>query len=55
MGEKAQKEFVVYQGSQPVFSDTDKEVCNHYVMSRKVECKRIGIDVTAKEHTLEVR
>ena len=47
-------EYVVYQGSQPIFSDPDKEVAVHFVLTRKVECKRLGIDVTAKEHELKL-
>lgn len=49
------KEFVVYQGEQPIFSDTDEETAKHFLLNRKVECKRQGIDVNAKEHALEIR
>ena len=52
---KVKKDYVVFQGSQPVFSDSDEDTCSHFMHARKVECKRQGIDVNAKEHALEIR
>lgn len=52
---KTQSVYIVYQGEQPIFSDSDKETAQHFLQSRKVECKRQGIDVSAQEHKLSIR
>ena len=49
------KDYIVYQGTQPIFSDSDEETAQHFLQSRKVECKRLGIDVSAKEHELSLK
>ena len=46
--------YVVFQGNQPVFSDESIDMAKSYILNQAVECKRRGIDVTAKEHELKL-
>jgi len=48
------KEFVVYRGTQPVFTDEDRAICESYVRNQKLEMKRQGIDSSIKENELSI-